>query len=107
MFFCMLLSKEVDQQARPAGELHRYVLPSFSAIFNRKMQKSPPFSCILLRNEGKPPSGMAFFWEQHAMACADENCNSAHDHGSSENMRALFLHVLADTLGSVGVVLSR
>ena len=34
--------------------------------------------------------GMAFFWEQHAMACADENCNSSHDHGSSENMRALF-----------------
>ena len=27
--------------------------PSFSAIFNRKMQKLPLFSCILLRNEGK------------------------------------------------------
>ena len=28
--------------------------PSFSAIFNRKMQKLPLFSCILIRNEGKP-----------------------------------------------------
>ena len=27
--------------------------PSFSAIFNRSMQKLPLFSCILLRNEGK------------------------------------------------------
>ena len=27
--------------------------PSFSAIFNRKMQKLPLFSCILMRNEGK------------------------------------------------------
>ena len=27
--------------------------PLFSAIFNRKMQKLPLFSCILLRNEGK------------------------------------------------------
>ena len=26
---------------------------SFSAIFNRKMQELPLFSCILIRNEGK------------------------------------------------------
>ena len=31
----------------------RSVFPSFSAIFNRKMQKLPLFSCISLRNEGK------------------------------------------------------
>jgi len=31
----------------------RSVFPSFSAIFNRKMQKLPLFSCILMRNEGK------------------------------------------------------
>ena len=29
------------------------VFPSFSAIFNRKMQELPLLSCILLRNEGK------------------------------------------------------
>lgn len=34
---------------------------------------------------------MAFFWEQHAAVCSDENCLS--DHGGSENLRALFLHV--------------
>ena len=31
--------------------------PSFSAIFNRKMQKLPLFSCILIRNEGKNGQG--------------------------------------------------
>ena len=33
-------------------EALRSGVPSFSAIFNRKMQKLPLFSCILLRNEG-------------------------------------------------------
>jgi hypothetical protein len=36
----------------------RSVFPSFSAIFNRKMQKMPLFSCILIRNEGKTVRGM-------------------------------------------------
>ena len=31
--------------------------PLFSAIFNRNMQKLPPFSCILRRNEGQNRSG--------------------------------------------------
>jgi hypothetical protein len=31
----------------------RSVFPSFSAIFNRNMQKFPLFPCILIRNEGK------------------------------------------------------
>ena len=31
--------------------------PSFSAIFNRKTQKLPLFSCILLRNEGGNRAG--------------------------------------------------
>lgn len=40
--------------------------------------------------------GMAFFWEQHAAVCADENCLS--DHGGSENLRALFLHVSINSM---------
>jgi hypothetical protein len=31
--------------------------PSFSAFFNRKMQKLPLFSCISIRNEGKNGQG--------------------------------------------------
>ncbi|KAI9440478.1 hypothetical protein H4582DRAFT_1937084 [Lactarius indigo] len=31
---------------------------------------------------------------------------SGHSHGHSHNMRGLFLHVMADTLGSVGVIVS-
>ncbi|QRV88742.1 cation efflux family protein [Ceratobasidium sp. AG-Ba] len=30
----------------------------------------------------------------------------AHEHGQSHNMRGVFLHVMADTLGSVGVIIS-
>lgn len=30
----------------------------------------------------------------------------SHDHDSNDNMRGIFLHVLADTLGSVGVIVS-
>ena len=43
-----------------AGELLRdggRFFPSFSAIFNRKMQKLPLFSWILIRNEGKNRPG--------------------------------------------------
>jgi len=42
--------------------LHELVgfFPLFSAIVNRKIQKSPPFSCILLRNEGKPRQAVGF-----------------------------------------------
>ena len=38
----------------------RSVFPSFSAIFNRKMQKLPLFSCILIRNDGKTDQGLVF-----------------------------------------------
>ena len=41
---------------RPAGS--RSVSPSFSTIFNRKMQKLPLFSCMLIRNEGKNRSAL-------------------------------------------------
>ena len=34
----------------------RSVFPSFSAIFNRTMQKLPLFSCTLPRNEGTKPT---------------------------------------------------
>ncbi|KAG8731132.1 putative zinc transporter msc2 [Ceratobasidium sp. 423] len=32
--------------------------------------------------------------------------NHDHEHGQSHNMRGVFLHVMADTLGSVGVIIS-
>ena len=42
-----------EAEAGLAVENARSVFPSFSAIFNRKMQKLPTFSCILIRNGGK------------------------------------------------------
>jgi len=52
----------IAEQRAAALALHETrlpsVFPSFSAIFNRKMQKLPLFSCILLRNEGI--NGQAF-----------------------------------------------
>jgi Co/Zn/Cd efflux system component len=47
--------------------------------------------------------GLAFFWEQHAAVCADEHCVASHDHGGSENMRALFLHVSLLPFASEGI----
>jgi Co/Zn/Cd efflux system component len=49
--------------------------------------------------------GLFFFREQHAVACAEPGCSREHG-SSSENMRAIFLHILADTLGSVGVIVT-
>ena len=46
-----------DGQCRLKGQ-HSQVgfPPSFSAIFDREMQKLPLLPCILLRNDGKPVS---------------------------------------------------
>lgn len=48
--------------------------------------------------------GLVFFREQHSAACDHGSCTGEHSH--SENMQAIFLHILADTLGSAGVILS-
>ncbi|BHF64907.1 hypothetical protein SprV_0200791500 [Sparganum proliferum] len=36
----------------------------------------------------------------------DENCEAAEDASTDSNLRGVYLHVLADTLGSVGVIIS-
>ncbi|KZT55246.1 cation efflux protein [Calocera cornea HHB12733] len=41
--------------------------------------------------------------QQHARSSGHGH---GHDHGHSHNMRGVFLHVMADTLGSVGVIVS-
>jgi zinc transporter 5/7 len=48
-----------------------------------------------------------FFFHDHHHAPTEEGgkaCN--HDHGDNENMYGVFLHILADCLGSVGVIIS-
>ncbi|WVR03743.1 hypothetical protein IAU60_000738 [Kwoniella sp. DSM 27419] len=42
----------------------------------------------------------------HARDHAHDDHGHGHDHSHSHNMRGVFLHVLADTLGSVGVIVS-
>ena len=37
---------------------YRSVFPSLFAMFSRKMQKLPLFSCILTRNDGKNRAGV-------------------------------------------------
>ena len=49
--------------------------------------------------------GLCFFREQHSAAC-NHGGECLGNHGQSENLRAIFLHILADTLGSVGVIVS-
>jgi hypothetical protein len=41
--------------------------PSFSAIFDRKMQKLPLFSCILIRNEGENRTALIVGAEQGSL----------------------------------------
>lgn len=51
-----------------------------------------------------------FFFHDHHHAPTEEgksSCNHDHDHGGdNENMYGVFLHILADCLGSVGVIIS-
>ena len=49
--------------------------------------------------------GLFFFHEHHDHG--GEGCSHGHDHGhDNENMYGVFLHILADCLGSVGVIIS-
>ncbi|KAF9518339.1 hypothetical protein BS47DRAFT_1482806 [Hydnum rufescens UP504] len=51
----------------------------------------------------------SFTEDAHVAKHHPENVHSHHghaDHGHSHNMRGVFLHVMADTLGSVGVIVS-
>eukprot|EP01052_Picozoa_sp_SAG31_P009856 SAG31_NODE_527_length_14452_cov_4.274925_10_plen_889_part_00 len=53
--------------------------------------------------------GLACFHEQHAAAHGHQCTGASHSHGgdgSSQNMKGIFLHILADTLGSIGVLIS-
>ncbi|KAF8605860.1 cation efflux protein [Ceratobasidium sp. AG-I] len=42
----------------------------------------------------------------HGGGGGHDHGHGGHDHGQSHNMRGVFLHVMADTLGSVGVIIS-
>lgn len=49
--------------------------------------------------------GLFFFHDHHDHGHGEEDGHHHHDH-ENENMYGVFLHVLADTLGSVGVIFS-
>jgi len=48
--------------------------------------------------------GLVFFHEHAHME--GEQCKHGHSHESNENMHGVFLHILADALGSIGVIIS-
>ena len=49
--------------------------------------------------------GLYFFWDYHVHPGGDD-CEHHHHHHHDHNMNGVYLHVLADTLGSIGVLLS-
>jgi solute carrier family 30 (zinc transporter), member 5/7 len=60
-------------------------------------------------NESPVTPSYSFTEDAHVAKHHPENVHSHHDHadhGHSHNMRGVFLHVMADTLGSVGVIVS-
>eukprot|EP00924_Labyrinthula_sp_SR-Ha-C_P009691 maker-scaffold_22-snap-gene-3.52-mRNA-1 protein AED:0.00 eAED:0.00 QI:129/1/1/1/1/1/2/84/706 len=51
--------------------------------------------------------GVIFFHEHaHGHSHSSQESCHGHSHGSSENMQGVYLHIFADLLGSVGVVIS-
>ncbi|KAH9261850.1 hypothetical protein BASA81_000506 [Batrachochytrium salamandrivorans] len=50
--------------------------------------------------------GLVFFHDHSHGHGGDEACTHGHSHAGNENMQGVFLHVLADALGSVGVIVS-
>merc|ERR1712228_702061 len=54
--------------------------------------------------------GLFFFHDAHMAGHSEggHTCSHGHDHGHNHdhNIRGIFLHILADTLGSVGVIVS-
>jgi len=70
------VNEDIAQERSPDGPpsqriqplyVNRSVFPSFSAIFNRKMQKLHFFLCILIRNEGKNVNSLPLTeaWRAH------------------------------------------
>ena len=51
--------------------------------------------------------GLALF-QEHYVGSGDASCcaHASCAHGSGDNMRGVFLHVLADAMGSVGAIIS-
>ena len=50
--------------------------------------------------------GLAYFHEHAHGHGGDGGCSHGHSHGGDSNMHGVFLHVLADTLGSASVIVS-
>lgn len=50
--------------------------------------------------------GLIFFHQQHHPASGCAGCEHTGMEGRGENMQAVFLHVLADAMGSVGALLA-
>jgi len=51
--------------------------------------------------------GLFFFHDHHHAPTEEGKSSCNHDHGGdNENMYGVFLHILADCLGSVGVIIS-
>ncbi|CAE7224629.1 unnamed protein product, partial [Rhizoctonia solani] len=66
-----------------------------------------PFMPTNMRPPSPPPVAPSYSYYSNAHDDSKEKThNHDHDHGQSHNMRGVFLHVMADTLGSVGVIIS-
>ncbi|CAE6418021.1 unnamed protein product [Rhizoctonia solani] len=68
-----------------------------------------PFMPANMRSPSPPPVAPSYSYYSNTH---DDHGNGTHNHdhdhghGQSHNMRGVFLHVMADTLGSVGVIIS-
>ncbi|CAE6435647.1 unnamed protein product [Rhizoctonia solani] len=66
-----------------------------------------PYMPANMRSPSPPPVAPSYSYYSNAHDDSTGGAhNHDHDHGQSHNMRGVFLHVMADTLGSVGVIIS-
>jgi zinc transporter 5/7 len=78
---------------------------SIERIFEPQMIETDGLLLVSFLGLGVNMIGLFFFHDHHDHG--GQECAGGHDHGhDNENMYGVFLHILADCLGSVGVIIS-
>jgi hypothetical protein len=93
--------------SRPHDSSNGYPQPAATVLFEGSPTPSSSYVHDAHLPEHRSPPHLHYSTppvERHN--CSDSHSHHNHDHGHSHNMRGVFLHVMADTLGSVGVILS-
>jgi solute carrier family 30 (zinc transporter), member 5/7 len=79
---------------------------SIERIFEPQKIETKGLLLVSVAGLGVNMIGLFFFHDHHHAPTEEGKSACNHDHGDNENMYGVFLHILADCLGSVGVIIS-